>query len=113
MNGLFKIVSLTVPAVALVIFLTYHQQQEHKAEMRVESAQFDRDWNETQADFAKSSKEKAKYKQRAAAAQGEYSSQRMEFQERKQTVDHLGKEMNQAAGDLDAELNKTAKEKMK
>lgn len=111
MNGLFKIVSLTVPAVALVIFLTYHQQQEHKAEMRTESAAFDRDWNEQMAEFSKKTGDKAKYQKRAVAAQAEYSSQRGEFREKKRAVEHLGTEMNRAASEIDGELTKAAKEK--
>lgn len=101
MNGLFKIVGLTIPAVALLIFLTYHQQQEHKSEMRTESAAFDRDWNEQMAAIAKTQSERAKYQQRSVAAQTQYSSQQIEFKERKQAVDHLGKQMNQAVDQLD------------
>ena len=100
MNGLFKIVSITVPAVALVIFLTYHQQQEHKAEMRTESAEFDRDWNKAMAGFTKDPKEKAEYLQQAKAAQSQYSSRRIEFEDKKKAVDHLGTEMNKTVEDI-------------
>jgi hypothetical protein len=104
MNGMFKVLGLTVPAVAIIILLTYHQQREHIAKMDTDSAAFDRDFAQSRASLAKSPEEKAIYQKQAKAAQSDYSSSRSETAEKKKTVEHLGGEMDRAANDVDRQI---------
>lgn len=109
MQGLAKIVAFTAPALLLVILLSFWQQREHKMDVQVESVQFDRDWNEQMAGFEKTASGKQRYKQRAAAAQSQYSSSVKELAEKKEKVEQMGKDMDKGLNDIDAELETAAK----
>lgn len=109
MQGLAKIVAFTAPALLIVIIISFWLQRELKMDVQVESAQFDRDWNEQMAGFEKTERGKQRYMQRAAVAQSQYSSSVNELAEKKEKVEQMGKDMDKGLNDIDAELEKAAK----
>lgn len=108
MQGLVKIVAFTAPALLLVIVLAFWQQREHRVDSQVETASFDRDWNEQLASFEKTAAGKKRYQQRAAAAQSQYSSRLVEQQSAAKKVDQIGNDLDKGVNSIDAELGKKA-----
>jgi hypothetical protein len=103
-SGLFKIVGFVAPVVLVVIWLTFNQQQEHKSEMRVESAQFDRDWNDAMVSMQKgnSTREGKQYSDRAVAAQGQFSSERGNLAGKRRKLDEIGGGLDKSVESFDA-----------
>lgn len=108
-GGLFKMLGFVAPVVLAVIFLVWHQQQEHKAEMQVESAQFDRDWNGAMANMTKGRDQAAKqqYLQRAALAQGQYSGGRIGLAEQQRTTAKIGSDIDKSVKSFDEAVSAT------
>jgi len=104
-SGLFKTLGFIAPVVLAIIFIVYSEQQEHKAVMHTESAQFDRDWNSTMAGLSKSDKKlKSQYEKRSVAAQGQYSTEQSNLSVRRNTVDAIGEGLNKSVESFDASL---------
>ena len=111
MQGLSKIVAFTAPAVFLVILLSLYLQREHRADMQVQSSQFDRDFAEAQKSFAKTPEEKKLYQSRADEAQRQYSTAKAEVISKTKKVDQGGDDMDKAASDIDKQLQNAAEKR--
>ena len=111
MQGLAKIAAFTAPAVLIVILLSLFLQREHRADMQVQSSQFDRDFAEAQKSFAKSPDEKRMYQARADDAQRQYSTAKADVTARSRKVDQAGNDMDKAVADIDKQLQNAAEKK--
>ncbi len=108
MQGLFKVVAFTAPAILIVIIISFWLMREHHSEMQVESAAFDRDWNEGMTSFASSKAEKKRYQARAAAAQTQMSTGKAELAKTRAKVEETGRDIEQSMKDVDQELKAQA-----
>ena len=108
MNGLVKLVAFTAPVLLLVVVLSFYLNREHSVKMDMQTAAFDRDWNEQMTHFAVSKSEQSRYEQRAEISQQAYSSMRGELQQKKQQVEQAETQMNGALKDIDSQLSAKA-----
>lgn len=104
MQGLVKIAAVTVPAALLMIYIWGGQSGKMEARQAVESATFDRDWEEAQADFATAPNAKTRHLARAAQAQSQLSTAQVRTRAAEEKADRIAEEVETAIRAADREL---------
>lgn len=104
MGNIFKHIFWIAPVSAVVIFITFMMLQKHDVEMQTDSTEFDRDWNESMATFAKTDANKQKYLARAAVKQQQLSSAQIDLAAERNKMKLNEKQMDKAIEDIDKQL---------
>lgn len=104
MQGLVKIAAVTVPAALIMIYIWGGQSNKMEARQAVESAAFNRDWEEAQADFATDPAAKARHLARAATAQSQLSTAKLKTRAAEAKADRIAEEVETAIRTADREL---------
>jgi len=104
MGGLIKHIFWVAPLGVVLLLATWFLTRESHVEMRVQDAEFNRDWNEAMVVFSKDKKESQRYKNRALSAQSRYSSALIEQSEKSDEMRQHEGSINSAVMELDKEL---------
>ena len=104
MGGMIKHAFWVAPLGIIVLLITWTLTRESHIEMKVQDAEFNRDWNEAMTPFAKTRQERQRLNQRAAAAQSRLSSATVEQAEKTQEMKQHEGDINKAVKDLDGQL---------
>jgi len=103
MSALFKILLFSSPVLALIFFYVVSQQAKLDTEMEEQDLQFERAWNEFEADFVKSPVQKRKYEERGAKADEMIRELEKEKAEKKAEAERFKKDFEKAIEDFEKE----------
>ena len=103
MGGLFKILLVTAPVLALIFYYVVVKQSALDVELRKESLQFERDWNEWQMSMFGKDK---KYAERAEKAEKELMEIEKKEKEKQEKVEKFEKEFDKALDDFEKKQQK-------
>ncbi len=95
MSGLMKILVITAPVLALLLFYVITKQSQMDTEMKKEDARFEREWAEFNKDFSTSG-DRQKYEQRAQQAEQEFQELKKKEKEKEEKTERIEKELEKA-----------------
>ena len=107
MGSLFKILLVTAPVLALIFYYVVAKQSALDVDIKKESLQFERDWNEWQMPmFGKDKEDSKKYAERAEAEKELILEIEKKEKEKQEKVEKFEKEFDKALDDFEKKQQK-------
>lgn len=111
MNTLLKILLVSSPVLALILYYTILKQEQIDVEIKKEDTRFERDFNDFSADLEKDPVKKEKYQARADDAQKELEDLEPEIKKNKDKSDKFSTEFENAMDEFEKMQKKGKGEK--